>query len=502
MSGRKTVEISTYDYDTLRRKASSADSAARSIAKLKQTNRALDAMNKQQAQRMNRETARLESRISEIQRRSTQESQALRRQLAQDVAAVRQQIDRQAAINARNMDQMRRAFEAKLSMTDSRIADLTRTVEENHIQAQQDILNMKTEVDKSIKNVTSRLDAADANAKALLECAETYLDAADQIIESAKAFRCAFLLPKEWNALLADRKRALEDITLARQNAANSAVARSSAQTLSDEALAFYNAIIAAEQEWQVHYEAARQQLALANAKLTDSENVRLNDEEFNVDVCFWGNHELNGIAESLSQAEETLREQKDCLTVDDLDGLASLGSELRQQTEEAVVHAVGAVYGSQERIETAAAISDILYEEFGLHVEEHSYRSEDQRCAYRFRAKNPVTAYELIVTLSPVPKEDGTIGMECECETVSYGDNDSENASRIAHQIGTAVMKEITGNNLSSVQTDHTFDKKPSDRPHMKEEEWKIRQLTRQELPDFRGVKRTADRRSLQTAE
>ena len=276
MSGRKTVEISSYEYDTLRRKAGSADSAARSMAKLQQTNRALEVMNQQQAQRMRRETARLENRISEIQRRSTQESQALRRQLTQDVAAVRQQIDLQAAVNTRNMDQLRRAFEAKLKQTDSRITDLTRTVEQNRKQAQQDIINMKTEVDKSIKSLTSRLDTADANAKALLECAETYFDAADQIIESAQAFRCGFLLPKEWEALLTDRKRAMDEITLARQNPANAAVACSSARTLNDASMKFYNAVIAAEQEWQVHYEAAAQQLALANAKLTDSETVSL----------------------------------------------------------------------------------------------------------------------------------------------------------------------------------------------------------------------------------
>lgn len=501
MSGRKTVEISTYEYHSLQTKARNADSAARSIAKLQEVNRALQVMNQQRDNRIQKETARLQAKVSELQRRSTQESQALRRQLEENVATIKQQIDRQAAINTRNMDQMRRAFETKLTQTNTRITDLTHTVEHNRQQVEQEIHTMKEEFHKSISSLTARLDRADADARSLLECAETYLDFAESVIDSARSFRCELLLPNEWKALLNSRKRAVDDINLARHNPANAAVARSNAHALHEQSLEFYNAIIAAEQEWQVHYEAAVQQLALANAKLRESRTVNLADEDYDVDVSFWGNCELNGIAQSLSQAEQTLQDHKDSLTVSDLDGLSSLGDELRKQTEDAVVHAVGAAYGSQERIDKASEISDMLYRRFGLEVEDCCYRGDDMRCAYRFRAMNPVTRYEVIVTLTPRPKDDGTTSMECECETVNYGDNDNDNAVRIAHDIGEAVMKLLTGGDMSEVKTDHAYDNRPSDRAHMTRNEWKTQQLTREEIPAFQR-KKTGNRRTTQTAQ
>lgn len=236
--------------------------------------------------------------------------------------------------------------------------------------------------------------------------------------------------------------------------------------------------LVRAEQEWQLHYQQARQVLNVAEAKREASRKIRLADgqESVVVDVDYWTDGDLASLEKRIQALSGALDKSGD-LKVPDLDGIRSAGMQIITELQEAVEFAVIAVHASADRCEIAEDVAAYLAEVLGLSVVSDGYQGGDQRGAHRVHLINRNTKFEMVVTQTPQPDENTVLGNHLETDILDYGTNDAEQGDKIAFEALKALGS--LGLRQGGVETVEGFAGRPSDRRERKDMvSWKRAQV------------------------
>lgn len=217
----------------------------------------------------------------------------------------------------------------------------------------------------------------------------------------------------------------------------------------------------AAEQEWSLHYHAARETADAVSAQLEASATLRLAEDNAAVDVDRWTDGDLTALRARLDGIDGELAGAQ-TLTVEALDGLRAAGLQISREIDDASVFAAEAFYASQDRGEIAQDAADQLAA-FGLTLLGHSYQGGDQRGAHRIHLRNNGTRFELVITQTPELLEDGSITNRIESDILNYGSLNEERGDEIAREVLSSLAG--LGFRQQPVCTAEGYEHAPSDR-------------------------------------
>ncbi len=521
MSGRKEtiVTIGESELRRLREQAARATSLQESNRILNQLSAANDAALAEYRNRITTLNNNIESmnrRIAEQGEASSRQTQVLRNQLQQTVRESNERIQEATRRNeqhirdmhqnfARELSSTKREFSAALDQTRADMAEamdannrrIESAMRQNNERLEGEMRGLETRLNSEMNEIRSQLDSIEAtvsstahNQSVLLEMAHEYQNAADMIIEDIQDnYRVEILCPGRLQTVVQVLQSCQGEIKDAEKMPENAATARREARQALEEAFQLRQEVIQAEQEWNLHFEAARQMLGAASAQLDSSREIALPEEaDVSVDVDAWTVGDLTAIEGRL----DTLNGQLDNageLTISDLDGIQSAGLQISREIDDTSMFAVEAFYASSDRAELAQDIADQLTE-MGLTIVDHSYQGNDQRAAHRLHLRNNVTEFEIVITQTPVINSDGTIANRLESDIINYGSLNEEHGDEIAREVLSSMGN--YGLQQSAVTTVPGFENSPSDRTEcVNIQDWRADCVTEYVKPDHtaRGV-------------
>ena len=506
MSGRKTTytHISVDELRNLRERAAKASSLQESNRILNQLNAKNDAALSDYRNRissMNNSINNLNNMLNKQTKAASKETQALREQLRKSVIDSNNRIKTINQHNENRINELNRNFTQTLSRTKSEFQDsISRTKSEfqdsinrtradfsaamdsnnrrieaamqiNNQNLQRQIHEMEESIQDDIQDIRSQLNSIEESVRTsiqnqdiLLDMSREYMQMIQVLLDDIRTnYRTELLCPgriEELETIISSAKREIKD---AEKMPENSATARREARLALESTIRLRNDIIKAEQEWLMHYQAARQVMDATNAQLDASRILSLPDEEnASVDVDNWTDGDLSLLGRRLSTLENQI-DIVDSLTIKDLDDLRSAGIQLSREIDDTTMFAAEAFYASQDRGEIAQDIADQLQAQ-GLTLIDHSYQGNDMRAAHRLHLRNNVTGFELVITQTPVISNDGgTLANHLESDILNYGTLNEEHGDRIARSVLSSLSQ--LGLEQTEVRTVHGFENSVSDR-------------------------------------
>ena len=521
MSGRKTTYTTISD-DELRRireqaaRATSLQESNRLLNQLSASNEAALAEYRTRIRTLNSNIESMNRRIAEQGAAASREAQALRTQLQHTVRESNARIQEEARKNEQHIREMHQGFSRELSTTKrefSEALDQTRSdmaealdannrriesaMRQNNQRMESEMRGLETRLNGEMQQIRSQLDSIEDtvsstahNQTVLLDMAREYEGAVDMIIADIQSnYRVELLCPGRLKPVLQALQSCQSEIRDAERMPQNAATARREARQALEEAFHLRQDVIQAEQEWNLHFEAARQMLGAASAQLEASREIDLPDEtDISVDVDTWTAGDLTAIAERLDSLNGQL-DNSDELTISDLDGVQSAGMQISREIDDTSMFAVEAFYASQDRADIAQDIANQLTE-MGLTIVDYSYQGNDQRAAHRLHLRNNVTEFEIVITQTPVIQPDGTIANRLESDTINYGSLNEERGDEIAREVLSSMG--AIGLQQTDVSTVPGFENSPSDRTEcVNIQQWRTEQAAEVVRPDHiaRGV-------------
>lgn len=423
--------------------------------------------------------------FSEEIRRASKESDARiqeqSRKNEQQVREVHQNITRE-------LSSVRREFSAALDQTRTDMADalnannrrIENAMRQNNQLLKDEMDSLETRMKDEMQAIHSQLDTIESsvsstahNQSVLLEMACEYERAADMICEDIQQnYRVDLLCPGRLEPVLQSFQSCQSHIKDAEQMPENSATARLVARQALEAAFQLRQDVISAEQEWNLHLEAARRMLGVASAQLEAGREIPLADEEDHiVDVDTWTAGDLTAIEGRLHGLNEQLDNSGE-LTVSDLDGIQSAGLQISREIDDAAMFAVEAIVSSQDRWDIADEIHERL-REMGLTLLDGGYQGNDQRAAHRIHLRNNVTGFEIVITQIPITQQDGTIVNRLESDIIHFGTENPAAGGQLARD----VLEAMSGGKVDTVQG---FQNSPSDRTNCVDiQQWRTQTST-----------------------
>jgi hypothetical protein len=521
MSGRKTTYTTISD-DELRRireqaaRATSLQESNRLLNQLSAKNDAALAEYRSRIRTLDRNIDSMNRRITEQGEAASREAQELRTRLQQAVRDSNARIQEEARRTDQNLREMhqnfsralsstRREFSEALDQTRSDVAEamdannrrIENAMRQNNQRLEGEMRNLETRINGEMQEMRSQLDSIEAtvsstahNQTVLLDMAREYERAADAIIADIQDnYRAELLCPGRLNPVLDSMQSCRSEIRDAEKMPENAATARRDARQALEEAFHLRQDVIRAEQEWNLHFESARQMLGAASVQLEASRELELPDEtDVFVDVDAWTAGDLTAIEERLGTLNDQLDNSGE-LTVSDLDGIQSAGVQISREIDDTSMFAAEAYYASQDRADIAQDITDLLAG-MGLVLVDHSYQGNDQRSAHRLHLRNNITEFEIVITQTPVVQADGTIANRLESDIINYGTLNEGRGDEIARDV-LSSMRGI-GLQQTEVSTVAGYENAPSDRTEcVNIQEWRTERATEVARPDHnaRGV-------------
>ncbi len=481
MSGRKQTYsyVSDDELRRLRNQAARATSLAESNRILNQLSRKNDdalADYRRRIAAMDTSMRNLSSAMAAQAASSKREVQAIRSQLQTAVNESNARIQTMARENQQNIANMQSRFTQDLRQTKEEMEQTIQTnnrrieaaMEQNNRRVATAIENMNTQV----SDLSERVGAIDAavqdmttGAATLAEMAREYVGTSELLVSDMNEnYRPELLLPGRMAELQRLIGLAKDDIRTAESNIMNAPVARASARSAAAAALQLHQDLLQAEQEWNLHYQAARQALAATETQLEASRNIEISGEygTARVDVDHWSGGDLSSIGRRVGALADCLENAEE-MTIQQLDHVQSAGAQASREIDDTTVFAAEAFYSSQDRADIAADIAENLLENLGLQVAAHSYQGNDQRASHRLHLKNPATGFEMVVTQTPEKDETGRIVNRLESDILNYGMSNMEAGDEIAR--GALSALEGLGFKQTEVETVSGYENRQSDR-------------------------------------
>ena len=466
MSGRKTITMDTTDYNRLRNQAARATT-------LTEANNALNRMNQSLTNSMNQANNRinalnnninsLNSQLRNVQNSSSKEINALRTQLQNTVRESNRQLTQMAENNRQEMIRLQGNFQNALEQTrrenanaiaannrriEATIAENNRridaTIAENNRQTNRRIDAVQANVD----NINNIIHSAQNDLNLLRDMAVEFTNTAQMLLNDSRKYRCDLLLPGE----LKEVERMLADALKQQQlPLVNAPVAQHAAEQAYESALAFHERIIQAEQEWLLRHRAAKESVAHAQGRIEASRSVIHEETKVPVDVDHWSEGDLSELSGTANELMDVLDEETDQLTLRDLDQIRVTGQWLEHETVETTAFALGAIESSQDRVDAAQDIADMLNDSNGMQVIDHGYQGDDMRGAHRIHLRNNVTGLSLVITQSRNQAANGHPG---ECFEIEVSDPGTSSANDV-HQITGEILDGLrnAGYPVNSIQ-------------------------------------------------
>ena len=290
------------------------------------------------------------------------------------------------------------------------------------------------DVKKDVSDLQAKMDKVDNGNSALLAQARQYKDVAEEILnDTESAFRHT---TPATDAALENARAALKaaerEISVADGNAMNSSMARGKAITAFESAVAYRQALIRAEMEWNAHYQAAMQALNAAQAQLEATRKLDIPQKDAKnanikqIDVDHWTCGGLAAVEGRLNAMKESL-EGAETADLAELDAFAKNALIRSREIEAAAAFAVCAAENSQARFELSAQANRVLKNKYGLEPvydddgRYAGYQNSDYRGAYRIHMRNPHTGFEIVIDYTPVVAEDGTISIQCDSHILHH---------------------------------------------------------------------------------
>ena len=468
MSGRKTTYITISD-DELRRireqaaRATSLQESNRLLNLLSASNEAALAEYRTRIRTLNSNIESMNRRIAEQGAAASREAQALRTQLQQTVRESNARIQEEARKNEQHIREMHQGFSRELSTTKrefSEALDQTRSdmaealdannrriesaMRQNNQRMESEMRGLETRLNGEMQEIRLQLDSIEDtvsstahNQTVLLDMAREYEGAVDMIIADIQSnYRVELLCPGRLKPVLQALQSCQSEIRDAERMPQNAAIARREARQALEEAFHLRQDVIQAEQEWNLHFEAARQMLGAASAQLEASREIDLPDEtDISVDVDTWTAGDLTAIEERLDSLNGQL-DNSDELTISDLEGVQSAGMQISREIDDTSMFAVEAFYASQDRADIAQDIANQLTEMGLLTIVDYGYQGNDQRAAHRLHLRNNVTEFEIVITQTPFIQDNGTIANRLESDIINYDSLNEERGDEIAREV------------------------------------------------------------------
>ena len=521
MSGRKTTYTTISD-DELRRireqaaRATSLQESNRLLNQLSASNEAALAEYRTRIRTLNSNIESMNRRIAEQGAAASREAQALRTQLQQAVKESNVRIQEESRKNEQHIREMHQNISRELSLTKREFSDaldqtrsdmaealdannrrIESAMRQNNQRLAGEMRSLEVRLNGEMQEIRSQLDLIEEtvgrnvhNQSVLLDMAREYGSAANIIIEDIQAnYRAELLCPGRLKPVWQTLQSCQGEIRDAEKMPENAATARREARQALEEAFQLRQDIIRAEQEWNLHFESARQMLGAASAQLEASRELVLPDEtDVSVDVDAWTAGDLTAIEERLDTLGAQLDNAED-LTVSDLDGIQAAGMQISREIDDTSMFAVEAFYACQDRADIAQDIAEQLAE-MGLTVVGHGYQGNDQRAAHRLYLRNNATGFEIVITQTPVIQPDGTISNRLESDIISYSSRNEEHGDEIAREVLSSFG--AIGYQQGTVSTVPGFENSPSDRTEcVNIQQWRNEQVTEVVKPDHtvRGV-------------
>lgn len=444
MSGRKTIQVDSNDYNRLRQQAARATTLA-------QANNALNAINTSLTNSVNQANNRinalnnninnLNAQLNSVKAGASQEVQALRSQLHHTVQESNRQLTQMAERNRQELTSLQNNFETALERTRrdtaNAIAANNRRIETVIAHNNQQTNRRIDAVSENISNINSIIASSQGNLNLLLDMAVEFTDTAQMLLDDAQKYPCELLLPGELKPL----QQSLA-VAIANQKSplVNAPVARYAAQQAYEAALEFHERVIQAEQEWILRHRAAKESIAQAQARIESSRTVMQECTKLPVNVDCWSEGDLNELSVEAQAMMDALDDPSANLTLQNLVQIQRTGQWLEHETIETVAFALGAIEASQERTCMADDISRCLCETHGMEVVDHGYQGNDYRNAHRTHLRNNVTGLGLVITQRRTQDADGRLGVQLEIEVTNPGNCTPETV----HAISASILQEL----------------------------------------------------------
>ena len=438
-------------------------------------------------------------RIAEQQATASREAQALRNQLQQTVIDSNARILEESRRNEQQIREMHQEFNRELSSTKREFTDamnannrrIENAMRQNNQRIANEIQSLETRLNDQMQDMHSHLDSIEEslnnsahNQSVLFDMAREYESATGLILDDIQNnYRAELLCPGRLMPLLQSFQSCQSEIRDAEKMPENAATARHAARQVYEAAFQLRQDIIQAEQEWNLHFEAARQTVDASSAQLEATRILPLPDEtDVTVDVDSWTDGDLSALEMRLGGLNNQLIEA-DNLSVADLDSIQSAGLQISREIDDTATFAFEALYASQDRAEIAQDIADQLCE-MGLTIVDYSYQGNDQRAAHRLHLRNNVTGFEMVITQTPDLQPDGTISNRLESDIINYGDLNEEHGDKIAHDVLSSLGE--FGYHQGEITTAPGFENTPSDRTEcVNIHQWRTEQATTVVKPD-----------------
>lgn len=484
MSGRKTTytTISDQELRRLRERAAQATTLQESNRALNQLSAKNDAALVEYRRRindMNSSIAQLNRQLAAQGSAATKEAQALRQQLQRTVRESNERIQAAAQKNEERVRAMQQTFSSQLAQTRGDAASavsannhrIQAAMEQTSQHLEQEMREMQAHIASDMAGVQSRLDTVEESAWVAAQNQRTLLDMAREYGRTARVlladirehYRAELLCPGRLEQVQAACATAESEIALTEKIPENSSAARGANRQALEAALLLHQDVICAEQEWTMHFQAARQMLNTAQAQLEASRTLALPEEgDASVDVDRWTGGDLAALGDRLGALEAQLDGAEGAaLAQEELDGIQSAGLQISREIDDTSEFALEAFFASQDRGEIAQDIANQL-NAHGLTVVDHSYQGADQRSAHRLHLINRVTGFEIVITQTP-EVQNGAIVNRLESDILNYGSLNEEHGDTIAR----GVLGSLSGLGFkqTEVATVAGFERMESDR-------------------------------------
>lgn len=497
MSGIKTTytTISDQELRRLRERAAKATNLQESNRLLNQLSAKNDAALAEYRNRintMNSTISQLNQQLTQQGAAATKETQALRQQLQRTVRESNQRLQEAARQSEEQLRSMQKVFSEEISQTRKDMADaisannrrIEAAVRQTSQHLEQEMQELQSQVSKNMAGIQSQLDSVEASVRAseqnqgvLLDMAREYMQTAKALLQDIENYRTELLCPGRLDQVQSACAAAESEIALAEKIPENSSAARGATRQALESALALRQDVIRAEQEWALHFQAARQMLNTAQMQLEASRTLSLPEEgeDASVDVDRWTDGDLKAIEGRLGALERQL-DSADGLILKELDGLQAAGLQISREIDDTSVFALEAFFASQDRGEIAQDIANQL-NAHGLTVVDHSYQGADQRAAHRLHLVNHVTKFEIVITQTPEVR-DGAIVNRLESDILNYGSLNEERGDNIARDV-LASLSEL-GFQQTAVTTAPGYEGTESNRQEFANiQQWRTEQAT-----------------------
>lgn len=481
MSGEKRTTVTMYadEVDRLRMQALQAADIGHQNNILERMNRNLvNALRDSDDQIVGLQDVvnNMERHVMAMQTAHSREAQTLRDQLNQTVRESNARIQAQARETSRRMHEMQAAFSDRIQTV---AAGITEMIEENNrdisrrIQRAEDTLRADIEASRDrIHAVEEEIRSIHSDNAALLDMAGEYQRTTAALNAETPRYLHGVEMLGGMKDVLRSSGKADGDIAFAKENPAVSGIAWENARAACEEALEFQQRAAAAEHNWRLHEQMARQTLEAAAAQLEASRVLTLEEDDVEVDVDYWSNGGLQALETRLDQLRRAAENSTAQTTVEDLDGLGQAARQIIRELGETVVFANLAIHESQNRADTAADFYESLYD-IGVVLADSGYEGNDPRGPHRLHMTDRTNGDQLYIIQRPYTKEDGTIATRIEMDYCSDTPDQGLFISRQQEMLNTMGLGKDDCHDQEGVETVSGYETKPSDRVMPSKEAW-----------------------------